>query len=1097
MAERQPFDLGGPLPGGLGVVEASAGTGKTYALSALAVRYIAEAEVPASGLCIVSFTEAATAELRGRVRTRLVEVAAHLESGDPPGVDPVLVAVCAGDDAQRAARLERLRRAIADFDAATISTIHGLCRRILATAGIEAEGMITDGIADIEEVVNDLVVARYGHDPEHLVKADKLVQVVRLALAMPDATLFAPADGVTWRRDPARQSREHDQVTIARRIVVDAVAEVLRRRTLRRRRTFDGLLTETRAVLAGPLGPSIIAQLRERYQVVLIDEFQDTDRVQWDIFSTAFVVGGSDTAVVLVGDPKQSIYRFRSADLSVYLEAVAAAGDQVWSLDVNWRSDAPLLAALDRLFTGTTFGDPRVTFHPVRAADGRQESRLAGPSVEIRDVHAAHDTAPAFRRLIADDLVRTVAAMLTDGTEIDDPVEGRRRLRSADIAVLTRSNVDATTVALRLAAAGIPAATASSQSVMETEAARQWRVLLRALERPGSTGSARAAALGWFIGRSVGEVASLDDDGIADLHDLLVSWSQALVSGGLPRVLALARADGLHERLLARPGGERLLTDLDHIAELLQSWTGGARVGATALLAGLAALRDPDGEEAIAREALSRRIDRDDDAVQVLTVHASKGLEFGVVLCPFLWTAVTSRGPRHCAVDGGRAIDCSWFVSEIDSKKPGVHLKVEDSAENQGEALRLLYVALTRARHRLVVWYPTGAKPSPLQTVLRSALDAGVDADTLGRLHGAADGALAVTVVDGSEPAVVVPPTPRPAVPLAAAVAHRRLHDRWRLWSFSGIKRDADLRLDLIGEASTATDPADEPPLLGGVDEPAADPLDEVGASAVADGALVTTPLSAAPGGTAFGTLVHQVLEAVDFTSATLGDDLTAECADRLRYRRLPITPDDLATALLPALHAPLGGPEGTRRLVDVARHDRLDELDFHLPLAGLRADRIGAVLAAHLPDDDPFRSWAARLAVEGYDIDVEGMMTGSIDLVARSLDGRRVWLADYKTNQLGRACPYDQAAMVSAMIHHHYPLQAALYLVALHRYLRWRVPDYDPEEQLVGAAYLFLRGMHPDVSAVDGPVPGVVWWRPATAAIDALDRFLATGSAS
>ncbi len=143
------------------------------------------------------------------------------------------------------------------------------------------------------------------------------------------------------------------------------------------------------------------------------------------------------------------------------------------------------------------------------------------------------------RRLVAEDLVRTVATLLTDGTEID-ATGGPRPVRPSDIAVLTRSNVDAADLASRLNAAGVPAATASSQSVLETEAARQWQVLLRALERPGSAGAARAAALGWFVGRTVEEIAAFDDDAVGELHDLLVAWSQALAAGGLPRLLALA-----------------------------------------------------------------------------------------------------------------------------------------------------------------------------------------------------------------------------------------------------------------------------------------------------------------------------------------------------------------------------------------------------------------------------------------------------------------------------------------------------------------------------------------------------------------------------
>lgn len=1098
---RRPFDLAGPLPRGLGVLEASAGTGKTYALSALAVRYIAEAAVPAAALCIVSFTEAATAELRGRVRSRLVEVAGRLERGDGAPDDPVAAAVLACDASERILRLERLRQAVADFDAATISTIHGLCGRVLTMAGRDlGVGVVTDGLADIEEVVNDIVIARYGDAPDDLVPADRLVQVVRLALAVPDAELFAPPDDIRWRAADCEQQRR--RVLRAREVVREAVAEVLRRRALRSRRTFDGMLTETRAALRGRGGASLVAQLRERYSVVLIDEFQDTDRVQWDIFADAFVRGGSPTTVVLVGDPKQSIYRFRSADLGAYLDAVGAAGDQVWSLGVNRRSDAPLLQALDRVLAGTTFGDERVRFETVAAAPENGSGRLDAPALEIRDVVTDTKSAPLQRRLVAEDVVRTVASLLTDGTRLDTP-DGPRLLRAGDIAVLTRSNLDAADLALRLNAAGVPAATASSQSVLETEAARQWQVLFRALERPGSAGAARAAALGWFVGHTVEQVAAFadvetGDDAVSALHDLLVGWSQALVAGGLPRLLALARAHGLHERVLARSGGARLLTDLDHVAELLQSYTGGARVGPTALLAALDALRDPDGEEAIAREALARRIDRDDDAVQLLTVHSAKGLEFGIVLCPYLWTVSTRSGPRHTAVEGGRAIDCTWLTKELTSTQKGVTLDERDKQENDGEALRLLYVALTRAKHRLVLWYPGNCGSKVLGGVLAAAIGAPVDSSTLRLLDGACDRAIAVRAVDPDAAVPSVPHSVDASGVLEVAVARRHLDDHWRPWSFSGLKREAEAVLvpddAVVVAPGSIGDLADEPPVLGGVDErppdpePMIDPDEDQG----------PTPLASAPGGTTFGTLVHDVFEAVDFTSESLADDLVAECAERLHYRRLPITATDLAAGLLPALHSPLGGPEGERRLVDIGRADRLDEMAFHLPLARFEASRLGSVLADHLPDDDPFRSWFAHLGADGYAVDIDGLLTGSIDLVARTADRGRYWLADYKTNQLGLTSAYDTHDLADAMVHHHYPLQAALYLVALHRYLSGRVPGYEPAQQLLGAAYLFVRGMQPQASppssASDGVVPGVFWWRPPVAAIVALDELLAVG---
>jgi exodeoxyribonuclease V beta subunit len=250
-------------------------------------------------------------------------------------------------------------------------------------------------------------------------------------------------------------------------------------------------------------------------------------------------------------------------------------------------------------------------------------------------------------------------------------------------------------------------------------------------------------------------------------------------------------------------------------------------------------------------------------------------------------------------------------------------------------------------------------------------------------------------------------------------------------------------------------------------------------------------PLLDVPGGKAFGTLVHSVLEHTDFGSATLAADLHDRCAEALRYRPLPVDSLVLAEGLAGALAAPLGGPLGPVRLVDLPRADRLDEMTFDVPLGRLSAARVAGVLLDHLPPDDPLRPWAEQAAAGGLAVEVAGMVTGSIDLVARTPDGR-FWLADYKTNRL-RDTDYDEPAMAAAMTANGYPLQATLYLVALHRYLRWRLAErYDPARQLLGAAYLFVRGMDPD-RPVDA-ARGVFWWCPPVAALDAVEQLLAAG---
>jgi exodeoxyribonuclease V beta subunit len=311
-------------------------------------------------------------------------------------------------------------------------------------------------------------------------------------------------------------------------------------------------------------------------------------------------------------------------------------------------------------------------------------------------------------------------------------------------------------------------------------------------------------------------------------------------------------------------------------------------------------------------------------------------------------------------------------------------------------------------------------------------------------------------------------------------VRHPPLLRRAR-WSFTALSA----RLDDV--APPTGEPDDGP--AGGHDEPVLD--EPVPPEPVA----VPCTLADVPGGTAFGTVVHRILEQVDAASPTLVDDLRAAATIELGGGLSRISPDALAVGLDAALHARLGGPLGARRLVDVGPADRLTELAFDLPLGDTRLADIGAVLATTLRDDDPFLPWARAVAAEAPELDLAGMLTGSIDLVARHTDDGtpRFWVADYKTNRLGDR--YDRDEMIDEMIVHHYPLQAALYLVALHRYLRWRLPTVVPESQLVGAAYLFVRGMSAagdEAAAPGGAAPGVLWWQPGVAAIAGLDALLA-----
>ena len=1118
------FDINGALPDRVTMLEASAGTGKTYALAGLALRYIAEGHVLVSQLCVVTFTEATTAELRGRLRLRLAEAVVHLSGVDVSSDDPVLVTLGAVDDVERRVRLERVEQALSEFDTATISTIHGFCTRVVATgSGPSIDSPIGSGSNDVAEVATDHFIAAYGPTTAGPIPVPykKLLNAVNLRLKIPDAEML--------RIDPpdAKSTARCEQIDLAADLVDEVLRRVLERRTIDRVRTFDSLITDARSLLHSPAGEAIISELRKRFRVVMIDEFQDTDSVQWDIFRTAFLEGNDPVIVILVGDPKQSIYRFRSAEISAYLTArdyTIAHGGAVAGLDTNWRSDKPLLDALERLFGGYQFGDPSVGFQTVKAAPKNLEPRLfigadADPGaiapVQFRSVAPSPDGSEDAKSLITADLVAEVTRLLNTATLATR--SGTRPLRTADIGILVRSNADATRFANALNEAGIPAASSSNDSVLESEAAAQWRRLLAALDRPASTGLVRTASIGWFVGLDLAEVAALTDDETAELFERFRGWATALVEGGLPRLLAALRGHGLAERVLSTVGGERDLTDLDHIVELLQGVTGGRPTTPGLLLAELDALggNGEDGESA-SSELFDRRIDRDDDTVKVITVHKAKGLEWPVVLCPTLWTGAQGGGsPGHAWMGTGRVIDTNKLVVPESKAKAFMDVAKAADIENEGETRRQLYVALTRAQSRLIVWWaaPESKKGTRTVTPLGRLLAHATDGDArdihLEPLAATSGGTIDHVALPARIAPVQLVVESRPEPDLTVATATRELDSRWRIWSFSAIK-------------STAEALALETPVIGGVDEPAVDMAHELAIAAPVDassaaGAAASVRsgrMRSMPGGTAFGTLVHSIYERVDFAAENLESELREVCADALRYRPVRdgngfLSAGDLAVGLLEAVHAPLGGPLGDRTLAGLGAADRMNELDFDISIARIDAAMVAEVMLEHLDDTDPLRPWFVDAANGALAVDVEGLLTGSIDLVARTtIDAEsRFWIADYKTNWL-KTGDYGQASLAEAMNHSAYGLQATLYLVAMHRYLRFRLPGYNPDTHLLGAAYLFVRGMvpgnvttplvpeGPSSIPLSGPtVDGVFWWRPPTSALDALDRLFADGS--
>ncbi|HEX4009684.1 MAG TPA: UvrD-helicase domain-containing protein, partial [Solirubrobacteraceae bacterium] len=592
------FDVCGALPTGVTVLEASAGTGKTYTIAALTARYVAEG-VPLDRLLLVTFTRMATGELRERVRERLVTVEAGLArrlAGAPPpaGEDPV-VALLAQGDAER--HRARLAQAIAGFDAATIATTHGFCQEVLAGLGIssdlEPDVAFVEDLSDlVDEVVDDLYVRRFKTgDPAAFTRSEALA-IARAAIDNPQALLVA-ADGQVprMRAGLARAARQ----------------ELDRRKRTLAVMTYDDLVTRLKNALDGPGAQAAREQLRGRFEVVLVDEFQDTDPAQWEIMRLAF--GEGEVTLVLIADPKQAIYAFRGADVYAYLEAARAAGTQA-TLPINWRSDQGLIDAHDALFSGVKLGHEGIAYRQVRAADAHQAPGLAGAPVaaplrvrvalrtDVPQTPRGYARAPDARRHVVCDVAADIVELLASGARVAAP--GDRRNASSEVvqpghvAVLVRTNKQAAMIREALEDVGVPAVINGAGSVFGTQPAHQWLRLLEALERPASITRAHSAALTAFVGWPAERLAEADEDSWEweEVHRRLHEWARVLRTRGVASLLETVMRDAtegqaLAARVLGDSTGERSLTDLRHVGQLLHAAASEEQLGPTALTAWL------------------------------------------------------------------------------------------------------------------------------------------------------------------------------------------------------------------------------------------------------------------------------------------------------------------------------------------------------------------------------------------------------------------------------------------------------------------------------------------------------------------------------
>jgi exodeoxyribonuclease V beta subunit len=1085
------FDLLGRLPAARSttVLQASAGTGKTFALAGLVTRYLAEGEATLDQMLLITFGRAASQELRERVRRQIVDAVIAFDDPSTVGDNQLVAHLLNGTDEERALRKQRLRDAVAGFDAATIATTHQFCQLVLKSLGVAGDTAATVTLLEsldelVAEIVDDLYLAHFGQERDDPgVQYGAALRLAREVVNNPAAELRP--------RDPEAGSPAA--------VRVDFAKEVLAELEIRKRRLgvlgYDDLLSRLAAALDTDDSPARV-RMHQRWPIVMVDEFQDTDRVQWQVIDRAF--SGRST-VILIGDPKQAIYAFRGGDIVTYLEAAKTAGEQK-TLATNWRSDAVLLERLQVVLRGAQLGDPAIVVEDVEAY--HQGHRLAGAPhndpFRLRVVRRPTLGRSGIQNLpieelrghIGADLAADIRALLAGGVTFDG-----KRLRARDIAVIVERHKDAGAGFRALCDAGIPAVYTGDSDVFTSEASEDWLCLLEAFDQPHRPGMVHAAAATLFFGETAETLAAGGDPLTDRVAETLREWAGHARERGVAAIYEAAQLRGMGDRVLSWEDGERHMTDLAHMTQLLQDVAHRERLG----LPGLRDWLRKQREERSGATERNRRLDSDATAVQVMTVYAAKGLQFPVVYLPFAFNR--------------NAYDHDMVLFHDDDGVRCLHIGGKDSPdfravervgreEDASEDSRLTYVAMTRAQAQVVAWWsPAYYEPNGgLSRLLRGRRPGEPvvpdrcqpakisDDDAMARLReweAAGGPVIEESLVAAAPP---VPPKPVPS-DLDIRHFHRSIDTGWRRTSYSSLIRIAD-----------ATGVTSEPEATELDDEVGDIPLTEN-----ASGPDMPSPMADLPSGAKFGSLVHAVLETADPGVADFATELEAEARRHLAWWPVDVSAAELAGALVPMYDTPLGLLAGGLTLRQVRLRDRLREMDFEIPLAGgdargavpnVSVSDVGELLRAHLPADDPLAPYADRLtsaSLGGQSL--RGYLNGSIDAVLR-LPDQRYLVVDYKTNHLGdTAADYSHARLAEAMLHSDYPLQALLYTVVLHRFLRWRVSGYDPVRHLGGVQYLFVRGMcGVDTPVVDGQTCGVFSWQPPAPLVVALSDLLDAG---
>jgi len=1162
------------LPG-INLIEANAGTGKTYTIAMLFVRFIVEHGFLIDQLLVVTFTHAAAAELKERIRLRLTEIY-HSVASDKTRLDETTLSWLQGLALEEAVVLQRLKIALLGLDQSAVFTIHGFCYKTLQEFAVESKQLfeldligdsrfirqqLTDDfwrqtiyplapqdaamlttyyanpvtlLASIKGVGQQVTVypetqpIAFYLEQAKVVKGEFTDQFVTFTDRLSEAVseplfkrsfqaafsthynaishwlneggLSFPVDALNFMSYPGvfeglngqkfRATKTHTGLerkteylaatginfdVVEKLLAISHSASIALRGLLidyirdkedgvlegAQSASFDCLISRLADLMVNEDGAILKKALQSRYQVALIDEFQDTDQQQWTIFSQ--LCAQKTQFLYLIGDPKQAIYKFRGADVFSYFSAATLAHHR-YTLTDNWRSSPQMVGAVNTLFESleNVFLLEGLSYQPCDAALREQDNcfKLADASLPGMVMwHLSPDEgnnsgflkSGQAQEQISIAVINEIISLLTPGSAYRRVVNGRSEiLTPQDIAILVRTNSQAIDYQNSLREAGIPSVLNSAKSVFETTEANDFYILLRAISQPNNTGLLKQFLTVAWLNVSAPELLSIVDDDslmgfwISRLSEYYQLWERR---GLLAMTYKLLAQEKIASKLSKWPAFERKMSNIMQLAELVQAAETQESLNINGTLGWLQqSINNPQYSE---QELL--RLENDETAINILTVHRAKGLEFSVVFCPVLW-----QQDQHVQKENS-VIQChedNLMVVDLGSEQ-FEERKLIALEESFAEDIRLSYVAMTRAKLRCyIAWANVRTKENRNHSALsRLLFNPSVKQSELGDdfsrqqidLRGLIDRHQGFFEYHSlpSDQAIRHLREFKKLTPLKAPEqCSRNLKTMWQINSYTGLSA---LSLGVANEG-----------LYEHAEETSKDNL-------------LASSFDPLPRGRRMGNLVHELLEKNTFA------ELAKHCVSTTKIEqaciRFGVSLDDpqLMSALLrEVVITPLDKQDDGFKLAQIDAKHCLKEMPFYLSHGSINTEQINTILG-----DEVIYSALSTKKLAGF-------LTGFIDLVC--VYQGKYYLMDYKSNYLD---DYSSASMIQAMRAHNYGLQAWIYSVVLTNFLQETIVDYSFDRHFGGVLYLFVRGMKSDE-----PCSGVFSFLPHAEKLEQLSRL-------